>query len=240
MFKQLQESPFIKSLQSCLGTIMKRSSTSLASRLSNSATSLASGFARPASPPSRSLCEPVGLDASVTTREAGKPAPEPTEPSKLPGPPIAVPDPIPKPPATSSSSRSKQPLAHIPEPTLAAAAAPLCRTEAEHPDEALRQSEYSSRTGSQGQVFTHKYQLPNEFHTAPWHSDLLVTERSSQLEQEALAEPKAASSISRPNPVPTDQVSTTLSATEGPPASEDNVSNADTTIPWQNKSLTFD
>ena len=261
MFKQLQG--FIKPIRSCLGTVMKP---------------LAGSSARSGSPPSRSSREPVGLDASspVATREASKSMPKPTEPSKLSGLPIAGLDPTPKPPATSSSSGSKQPLTPIPEPVLAAAAAPrsnaipgsllessltalpgdsfpepipanisrssesLRRAEAEHPDEALRQSEHSSRTGSHGQIFTHERQLPNEFHAAPWHSGPLTAERSSQLEQEVLAEPKGVSSISRPNPVFIDQASTPLLATEGPPAREDNVSNADTTILWQNRLLIFE
>ena len=205
--------------------------------------------------------------AESPAREAAESMPEPTGPSKLSGPPIAAPDPTPQPTATPEpapapplaprsdavpvslpeSSSAALPRRSSPEPMLAKAAdaalyishspESLSRAESERPDEGLqvRQSEDSGSTRSHGQVI--ERQLPTEIHAAPWDSGPLVAERSSQLEQEALAAPKATSS--RPNPVFIDRASTPPLATEAPSVRVDNVSNAGMTVPWQNNPPTF-
>jgi len=80
----------------------------------------------------------------------------------------------------------------------------------------VRRSEDSGSTRSHGQVIpTQERQLATEIVAVPSGSDPLVTERSSQPEQEVLVAPNAMPA--RPNPASTDQVLT-------PPIKADNVS----------------
>jgi hypothetical protein len=266
MSSQLKSSPSTKSLRSRMGTIMKRSSTALTGGFARPPTPARSStdslrLDANSSGPEHVMPSPV---AESPAREAAESMPEPTGPSKLSGPPIAAPDPTPQPtatpepaPAVAPAPRSDAvpvplPSAALPRssspepmPAKAADAAPLIshspetlsRAESERPDDALqvRRSEDSGSTRSHGQV---ERQLPTEIHAAPWDSGPLVAERSSQLEQEAIAAPKATSS--HPNPVFIDRASTPPLATEAPSVRVDNVSNAGTTIPWQNNPPSFD
>lgn len=221
-----------------------------------------------ANPPAPEIVVPSPV-AESPAREAAESAAEPTGPSKLSSPPIAAPDPTPAPapilapapapaaaPAASSDAvpasllESALPRKSSPEPIPAKSAEvppyvsrspeSLSRAASEHPDEALpvRQSEDSGSTQSHGQVIPHDRQLPTEVQAAPLESGAPV---AAQVEQEALAAPKTLSSRtnSRTNLASVDRVSTPPLATEAPTVRVDNVSNAGTTISWQDNPPIF-
>ncbi len=121
----------------------------------------------------------------------------------------------------------------------------LSHAESEHApehaqEEALpvRRSEDSGSTQSHGQVIPpHERQLPTELLAAPWDNGPLVTDRTSQPEQEAPTVPHAPPTrLGTPDPVP---VSTAPASVEAPPANVDNVTSTATT-PRQNNPLAFD
>jgi hypothetical protein len=244
-----------------MGTIMKRSSTALTggfSRPGTPARSSTESLRFDASAPGPEVVVPSPVAESPAREAAESAAAEPTGPSKLSSPPIA-PDPVPAPllapapvlapapapeaaPAASSdavpvSLLESLPRKSSPEPIPAKSAdvppyvsrspESLSRAASEHPDEAppVRQSEDSGSTQSHGQVIPQDRQLPTEVHA----------------EQEALAVPKTLSSRtnSRTNLASVDRVSTPPLATEAPSVRVDNVSNASTTIPWQDNPPIF-
>jgi hypothetical protein len=260
MSKQLQGSPSTKSIKSRMGTIMKRSSTALSgfSRPGTPARSSTDSLRLDSSANAPEVVVPSPV-AESPAREAAESAPEPTGPSKLSGPPIAAPVPTPAPVAVAPAPSSDAAPVLLPEPSftdLPRKSSPepvpakpvevppyvsrspesLSRAASEHLGEALpvRQSEDSGSTQSHGQVIPQERQPPTEVLAAPWDSGPRVAERSSL---EALAAPKAMSS--RTNLASVDRVSTPPLATEAPPVRVDNVSNAGTTIPWQNNPPIF-